>query len=121
MNLNHKRRLLLIGAAAGGLSTLAALVVAQPQERVIKVVAKRFDYTPGEIRLQKGVPTVLELSTLDIVMGFSAPDFGIRADIVPGKVSRLRFTPDKLGEFPFQCDIFCGDGHESMSGVIRVA
>lgn len=120
MSVNHKRRLLLIGAAAGGLSTLAAVVDAQPQERIIKVMARKFAFTPSEIRLRKNVPVVLELSTIDIVMGFNAPDFGVRSDIVPGKVSRVSFAPDRVGEFPFHCDIFCGSGHENMVGVIVV-
>jgi cytochrome c oxidase subunit II len=120
MSVNHKRRLLLIGATAGGLSTLAAVVVAQPPERIIKVVAKKFDFTPSEIHLKKGVPVALEFTTLDVVMGFNAPDFGVRSDIMPGTMSRVRFTPDKVGEFPFHCDIFCGSGHEDMTGVITV-
>jgi cytochrome c oxidase subunit 2 len=62
----------------------------------------------------------LELESADVVMGFNAPDFNIRTDIVPGKVSRLRFTPDKSGTFVFLCDIFCGDGHESMNGKLHV-
>jgi len=32
----------------------------------------------------------------------------------------LRFTPDKVGTFTFLCDIFCGDGHEGMSGTMKV-
>jgi cytochrome c oxidase subunit 2 len=125
MSMNRKRRLLLVGAAAGGvsalgLSTLAAVVVAHPQERIIKVVARKFDFTPGEIHLKKNVPVVLELTTLDVVMGFNAPDFGVRSDIMQGMTSRIRFTPDKVGEFPFYCDIFCGAGHEGMAGVIAV-
>ena len=122
MNGNRKRRLLLAGTAAGGLSILvAAFVDAQPKERVIKVVAKRFDYTPGEIHLEKGVPVVLDLTTRDVPLGFTLPDFGVRSDIMPGLTSRVQFTPNKVGEFAFQCDIFCGSGHESMSGVITVA
>ena len=53
-------------------------------------------------------------------MGFSVPDFGVRADIIPGKVGRLRLTPDKTGTFVFLCDIFCGSGHETMSGTLTV-
>lgn len=121
MRVNHRRRLLLIGAAAGGLSLLAAIATPQPQERTIRVVAKRFDFTPGEIHLKKDIPVVLELTSLDVVMGFNVPDLGLRADIVPGIPSRVRFTPDKAGEFPFHCDIFCGSGHEDMTGVIAVA
>ncbi len=63
---------------------------------------------------------MLELTTLDVVMGFDLPDFGVRSDIVPGAISRVRFTPDKAGTFTFHCDIFCGDGHESMAGMIVV-
>jgi cytochrome c oxidase subunit 2 len=39
---------------------------------------------------------------------------------VPGQVARVRLIPDKVGTFEFACDIFCGEGHESMSGTIHV-
>ncbi|MEO6919706.1 MAG: cupredoxin domain-containing protein [Collimonas sp.] len=123
MNHQHKRRLLLAGVAAGGLAAATGLALAQsqPQERVIKIVAKKFDYTPGEIRLKKNVPVTLEFTTLDVVMGFSLPDFALRTDILPGATSRLRFTPDKSGQFAFHCDVFCGSGHESMTGTVIIA
>jgi cytochrome c oxidase subunit 2 len=35
-------------------------------------------------------------------------------------VSRVRLVPDKVGTFPFVCDIFCGSGHEDMTGTIVV-
>ncbi|MDB5769586.1 MAG: soxH [Collimonas fungivorans] len=120
MAINHKRRLLLAGAGATGLAISAAAVIAQTQERVIKVVAKKFDFTPGEIRLKKNQPVTLEFTTLDVVMGFALSDFGVRADILPGTTARIRFTPDKTGQFPFHCDIFCGSGHESMTGTVIV-
>jgi cytochrome c oxidase subunit 2 len=85
-------------------------------EQVIKITAKRFEYNPNEIRIKKGVPVVLEFTTLDRLHGFSCPDLGLRTDIPPGKVTRLRLVPDKVGTFPFHCDIFCGDGHEDMTG-----
>jgi cytochrome c oxidase subunit 2 len=44
----------------------------------------------------------------------------MRSDILPGVTTRLRFTPDKVGEFPFHCDIFCGSGHETMAGTLVV-
>ena len=99
----------------------AVHVAAAPPETVIKVVAKRFDYTPGTVQLKKGVPVVIELTTQDVVMGFSAPDLGVRADIIPGKVARVRIVPDKTGTFTFVCDIFCGTGHEEMEGTIVVS
>ena len=103
-----------------GLGAGAAHVAAQPAEQVIKITAKKFDYTPNQVTLKKGVPVVLEFTTADVLMGFNVPDLGARADIIPGKVVRLRIVPDKLGTFTFFCDIFCGSGHEDMTGTITV-
>lgn len=110
-------------AAALGIGTAGGYVAAASapsKEKVIKIIAKRFDYTPNHITLKKGEPVVFELTTLDVIMGFNLPDFNVRADIVPGKVSQLRLVPDKTGTFIFLCDIFCGTGHEEMNGKITV-
>jgi len=99
---------------------LIAYVAAQPSDPVIPVVARRFSYSPNEITLKRGVPVILEFTTTDVVMGFNLPDFNTRADIVPGQKTRVRLVPDKVGTFPFACDIFCGSGHESMDGRVVV-
>jgi hypothetical protein len=91
-----------------------------PAETIIKITAKKFEYSPNEITLKKGVPVVLELTSLDRLHGFKCPGLKIRSDIKPGKVNQLRFTPDKVGEFPFRCDNFCGSGHDRMKGKIIV-
>ena len=88
--------------------------------RVIKISAKRYEYNPSKITLKKGVPVALEFTSMDRLHGFNCPDLGIRADIVPGKVSRIQFVPTKSGTFPFHCDNFCGEGHENMTGEITV-
>ncbi|HEX5477756.1 MAG TPA: cupredoxin domain-containing protein [Burkholderiales bacterium] len=111
-----KRRLFL---GVGLLASLATLP-AWSREKVVRITARRFTYEPDVITLKKGEPVVLELVTADIAMGFNAPDFNVRADILPGQVSRVRFIPDKEGTFTFLCDIFCGDGHERMSGTLKV-
>jgi cytochrome c oxidase subunit II len=119
MNL-HRRRLLAGGIAAATGAAFGAEVFAQSQEKIIRITARKFEFLPGEIELRKGDPVVLEFETTDVIMGFSAPDFKARTDIVPGQVARVRLTPDKIGEFEFFCDNFCGEGHETMSGKIRV-
>src|SRR5580765_2738436 len=111
------------GAAALGLASIATYVAAQPaqpKEKVIRIQAKRFSYTPGELTLKKGEPVVLELTSADVMMGFNLPDFNVRADVVPDKVTRVSFVPDKTGTFIFLCDIFCGDKHEEMHGQLTV-
>ncbi len=118
---SNSRRQFLMSLALAALGIGAAGEAARADEQVVKVVARRFTFNPAEIHLKKGVPAVLELTSLDVMMGIDVPDIGVRSDILPGAVSRLRFTPQKAGDFPFHCDIFCGSGHESMAGVIKVS
>jgi cytochrome c oxidase subunit 2 len=119
--MNSKIRATVIAVAFFiGLGAGTAHVAAQPAEQVIRITAKKFDYTPNHITLKKGVPAVLEFTTADVLMGFNVPDLGVRADIVPGQITRLRIVPDKAGSFTFFCDIFCGSGHEDMTGNITV-
>ena len=115
------RRKLLLGtivlAAGGAASRLRAQ---SPAPRVIPVVARKFVFLPRDIKLKVGEPVVLEFTAPEVVMGFYAPDLNLRAIIIPGQVAKVPFTPTKAGKFPFLCDIFCGDGHEGMSGEIVV-
>ena len=89
-------------------------------EQIIHISASTFEFKPAEITLKKGVPVTLELVSQDRHHGFKLPEFHLRAGIKPGVVENLRFVPDKAGTFTFFCDVFCGDGHEDMSGIIRV-
>src|SRR2546430_2093577 len=99
------------------LSLLAALVA---QERVIHVAAQRYEFSPATIELKIGEPVILELTTLDRAHGFAAPDLAIDEKIKPGETTRVRLTPDKRGTFEFHCAVFCGSGHEEMTGTIIV-
>ena len=123
MNLDAKTARAAAAATAFAMISVGAYVAAQsaePAEQVIRITARKFNYTPAELRLKKGAPVILEFKTLDVVMGFNLPDFNVRADIVPDKVTRLRFVPDKTGTFVFLCDVFCGAGHEEMNGKLIV-
>jgi cytochrome c oxidase subunit 2 len=49
------------------------------------------------------------------------PELHIDTKIPPGKPTRVRVVPDKPGTFAFHCSVFCGSGHEDMSGQIVVS
>jgi cytochrome c oxidase subunit 2 len=89
-------------------------------EQVIRILASGFEFKPDEITLRKGVPVTLELISQDRHHGFKLAAFQLRAEIQPGVVGKIRFVPDKVGTFTFFCDVFCGEGHEEMSGTLRV-
>ena len=119
-NINTGRRGLVSAAAALALGSVAALALAKPKERVIKVVAKKFEFVPSEIRVKRGETVTLSFAAPEVPMGVNFPDLAQRIDIVPGKTATLHLTPDKAGRFVFLCDVFCGKGHEEMSGTLVV-
>jgi cytochrome c oxidase subunit II len=123
MHTMNKSKRRLLGAAVGtaGLGMLAGLGYAQTDARVIKIVAKKFVFEPATIQLAKGETVVFELTAIDVAMGFSAPDFKVRGDIMPGKSTSVRLTADKAGSFDFFCDVDCGEGHDDMAGKIVVS
>ena len=84
------------------------------------MLAKKFAFMPSEIRLKKGEPVVLKLKSLDRQHGFNCRGSGIREDINPGQVTEVHLIPEKAGTFAFSCDVFCGSGHDDMSGQIIV-
>jgi cytochrome c oxidase subunit 2 len=116
------RRLLLRTVAAAGLLGSAGrfVVHAQSKPRIIKIVTRKFTYEPTELTLKLNQPVIFQLTTLDVVMGFSVPDFGARGTIVAGQMTEVAMTPTRIGEFTFLCDVFCGSGHENMEGMLRV-
>jgi cytochrome c oxidase subunit 2 len=88
--------------------------------QVIPITAHQWAFAPAEIHLSVNEPVILELTSADVHHGFNLPDFGVRADVIPGQKARVKVTPDKTGTFAFFCDYFCGTGHEGMQGQVVV-
>ena len=109
-----------IGLGLVAIGTGVSIVCAQAAGRRIKISARKFVFTPNEIKINVNEPVTFEFTAEDVLMGFNAPDLAVRIDLLPGKVQTLRLVPSKVGEFEFVCDIFCGEGHEKMSGKIVV-
>ena len=108
------RRFLLLAA----LAPLVPAAGSGPLE--VRMVARRFRFEPAVIRASVGQPVLVRLTAPEVPMGFNLPDLGVRADIVPGQEAQVRFTPTTAGSFTFLCDVFCGNGHEQMSGTLEV-
>lgn len=117
----HRRRLLGAAAATGLVAATGCIgLLAQPKPRNIPIQAKKFSYEPSKLTLKLNEPVIFQLTSADVAMGFSVPDFKTRGTIVPGQMTEVRMTPDRIGEFTFLCDVFCGSGHENMEGTLHV-
>lgn len=91
---------------------------AAPQR--IEIVAKRFNFTPGEITLKKGVPVVLVLTSADVAHGLKFKELNLVVNAKKGQTNEVTFTPEKTGTFIGQCSVFCGSGHGSMKLTLHV-
>ena len=111
-----------IAAAAGGVAVAAVWRPgsSRAEARVVRIVAKKFAFSPHEIILKNGEPVVFELISGDRKHGFEVPALGLKGEFDPAGVNRIPFTPTRAGRFGFTCNIFCGDGHDDMEGDIVV-
>ncbi len=70
--------------------------------------------TANEMHLPRGKPVQLEMTSADVIHSFWAPGLGGKRDLTPGRVTRIAFTADSVGEVAGQCAEFCGASHANM-------
>jgi cytochrome c oxidase subunit 2 len=67
-----------------------------------------------DMHLPVGTPVTLHVTSADVIHSFWVPEVRIKADMVPGLVQTLRFTPQKTGTYRIICTEFCGVSHGNM-------
>jgi cytochrome c oxidase subunit 2 len=70
--------------------------------------------TANEMRVPVSEPVTLVMTSQDVIHSFWAPKLGGKRDVMPGRTTRISFTPDSLGTFLGQCAEFCGESHANM-------
>ena len=98
-------------------------VNAQGNTLVVEALGHQWYYTfryPGihgevrEMHLPVGQPVTLHVSAYDVIHSFWVPDMRLKADMVPGLVNTLVFTPTRPGKYNLICTEFCGTFHGAM-------
>ena len=72
------------------------------------------------LRLPVDRPVEFDMRSLDVIHAFFVPEFREQEDIVPGMVTHLHVTPDRVGTYPFICNELCGLGHSLMRSEVIV-
>jgi cytochrome c oxidase subunit 2 len=90
----------------------------------INVTAQQYAWTFGYpdahnatspvLRLPEGRSIQLDMRSLDVIHAFFVPQFRTNEDVVPGLVTTVHITPDKVGTYPLICNELCGLGHALM-------
>lgn len=91
-------------------------------DRVVSIVAERFNFNPAKITLKQGDLVEFVLTSDDTDHGFRVQSAGIDLAIPPqGRgEARVRFIAREKGKFAFECSRPCGAGHNLMRGTIEV-
>jgi cytochrome c oxidase subunit 2 len=71
-----------------------------------------------EMHLPVNQPVVLNVTSSDVIHSFWVPAFRLKADMVPGLINTIRFTPTKVGRYPIVCTEFCGTLHGMMDAEV---
>jgi cytochrome c oxidase subunit II len=65
-------------------------------------------------------PIRMEMQSPDVNHAFYIPAMRIKQDLLPGRVTEVRFTPTVAGDYPVYCAELCGSGHGDMRARIVV-
>jgi heme/copper-type cytochrome/quinol oxidase subunit 2 len=90
------------------------------QERVFRIDAHQFSYSPSEIQVNTGDMVTIQLVSNDVVHGLYVDGYGISVEADPGQTKTLTFVADKPGSFRFRCNVTCGAMHPFMIGRMTV-
>ncbi len=102
-------------------------------EIVVKVLGQQFqwvfDYphdpnkqyrTSDTLVLPVDKPVRFEIAAKDVMHGFWIPEFRIKQDAVPGRITEVRVLPTLKGDFSVVCYELCGTGHGVMRNAVKV-
>lgn len=76
--------------------------------------------TKNDLHLVNKRPTVIEVSSKDVIHSFALANMRITQDAIPGSRVPIWFRPIRTGEFEIICAQLCGAGHAKMRALMKV-
>jgi cytochrome c oxidase subunit 2 len=100
-----------------------------PEALVINVRAQQFTWTfeypeygiiTSELHLPVDQQVVLKMESADVIHSFWVPEFRVKQDVVPGRITEYRITPTLIGDYKVRCAELCGTSHYAMENPVIV-
>ena len=113
----------------------------KPQTHIITLEAKKYQYSPSRIKVNKGDTIIFKPTSLDVTHGFLLDGYDLEFTIKQegivflkykwedddgstkidwDKVDEIELLADKAGKFSFRCIHICGNLHPFMTGELIV-
>jgi cytochrome c oxidase subunit II len=124
--------IVVIGFTVWGARVLGEVTEPLENEMVVHVTARQwswsFEYPEQEVGplrelvLPVNQPVRLQMTAADddVIHAFWVPEFRVKQDVVPGRVTTLRITPTVVGSYLLLCAEICGFGHAEMRANVHV-
>ena len=112
-----------------GAGNLARTIRSSPNAMVVKVTGIQWDWkfeypeygiTTTELYLPVDKAVLLQMSSTDVIHSFWVPEFRVKQDLVPGRVTELHITPTLAGDYKVRCAELCGTRHYGMEENVKV-
>lgn len=113
-----------------GAGNLAEIRRVDPAAMVVKVTgiqwSWKFEYpaygvTTTELHVPEGKQVLLQMTSNDVIHSFWVPEFRVKQDLVPGRITELRITPTVVGDYKVRCAEICGTSHAYMESPVIVS
>jgi len=112
-----------------GAGNLAEVRRANPDAMVVKVTgiqwSWKFEYDNGvvsdELHVPVGKQVLLKMTSTDVIHSFWVPEFRVKQDLLPGRITELRITPTVIGDYKVRCAELCGTSHAYMEKPVIIS
>lgn len=101
----------------------------EPDRLKVEVTGQQFKFSfqypeegirSNELHVPVDRQVEFEMTALDVIHAFWVPEWRMKKDLVPGIVTSVSATPDRLGTYSLVCAELCGLGHSTMRSPVVV-
>jgi len=112
-----------------GAYSLGETRLIDPQAMEVNVTAQQFAFSfeypeygfvSEELYLPVNKQIHLSMTSRDVIHSFWVPEFRVKQDIVPGRLTEYRINPSVEGSYKVRCAELCGASHSYMLANIQV-
>ena len=89
----------------------------------VYVVARQYLFEPGTaeaIQVPAGEQVTFHVTSADVTHGFNLAGTNVNTMVIPGQVGEFSVTFEETGSHGIVCHEYCGSGHHTMAGTLKV-
>lgn len=105
---------------AGAVCAGRALIAQEQGRHEIAVTARRYEFAPSRIEVAANDVVKITLVAEDIPHGFAIDEYRISKRAAPGRPVTFEFRADRVGTFPYYCNLTADEGCRRMRGDLVV-